>query len=251
MVVSATARLGLLKIAGALALAVPIHVSSQDYQSKYRYVLEAGKGTRVCDHMTQVYNERLASPWDVTLDDASKPLGMILSRYPGSKEFDAIEWREGRYSRGSKDYPMLVSQFDIDNDGRQDDVVKMSFMRSFYPAGRGASGGEDELFVLPAGHLNLKQVVASDAIYARERPGTTSRIGPDLLGLEARQIRPFVFEGRTYLSVYEQLSVFPAKKRRERMWVLLYRSGGKELSLGKWQPVDAERTCRFQMVLRD
>jgi hypothetical protein len=65
----------------------------------------------------------------------------------------------------------------------------------------------------------------------------------------ARSIRPFLFDGKTYLSVYVPWAVTSAKQRREWMWVLQYHGGGRNLGKGKWEPASVDKLCRFRMLV--
>ncbi|HXZ92884.1 MAG TPA: VCBS repeat-containing protein [Burkholderiales bacterium] len=257
----------------ALFLVISVGTAfAEDYRAdlnKYQYKLEIGKGAKVCEHMARLYNTRFKQPWAFTLSNPPGPsfarlpgvatradsyerLGILLSRYPRSGEFDAIDWREGEYlwdaRRPQSMRPALVAVFDINNDGRPDLVVKASFMNSFYPAGGGAAGGNDQLFILPDRKIDADHPLTGEELYDERLTGKAARIEYDLLGFGARLIRPFIFEGTTYLSVYEQFAMFEPKERRERMWVLKYQSGGHNWGKGKWEPLELAKVCRFRMI---
>src|SRR5262245_3898216 len=98
----------------------PVNAGDLD---RYQYVLEKGKEQKVCRHMHQVYTKYFASPWKrpplppatvATGDygpqspyafsrlpgivhDSRMTFEMSYSRLPTSPEFEAIQWREGRF----------------------------------------------------------------------------------------------------------------------------------------------------------
>ena len=242
------------------------HAMADEY-NKYKYRLETGQSTKVCRHMNRVYNRDFRQPWGNPTEipvrtptfprlpgveyDERMARELRYSAFPTNAEFDAIQWREGRYMRdeeGKRLSPLLIADLDIDNDSHQDAVVKRSFMHGFWPGGHGAPGGEDQLFVFDRDQLDLSRSMTPDHFYGRKGERRPARIAYDTLGLSARSIRPFVYDGATYLSVYEQCAVDDPKERRETMWVLKYRGGGEQLARG-WEPVRADRVCRFRMIV--
>lgn len=84
------------------------------------YVLVMSKEDNVCQHMLKIYNEDL------------KKYGGI--KYDEHEEFKAIKWEKKRYFTtypdGKKDYSIMdyrsvvMSRFDINNDGKEEIVVK-------------------------------------------------------------------------------------------------------------------------------
>jgi hypothetical protein len=86
------------------------------------YVLVMSKDDNVCQYMHKLYNEDL------------KKYGEI--KYDKHKEYDAIKWDNKKYYRmrdGKKEYPIqpyesnttvLISRFDINNDGKEETVIK-------------------------------------------------------------------------------------------------------------------------------
>lgn len=236
---------------------------------EYAYRLTVNKDPAACAHMGSVLNSDFKNPWGFTVtqppgpsfpklltveesDEATFRIGILYSHYPRSPEFDAVDWREGRLVLGfpmaSSTAPLIAAVFDIDNDGHDDLVVKAKFMLSFYPAGR-APGGDDELLILPTGSIDLRKAVTRSELTATYQGAAPRRIGSDLLGLNARQIRPFVYQGRVLLMVYDQDNVLEDSTRRESMWVLSYKGGGQKTGRGKWTPLNIERLCRFRMTV--
>lgn len=247
-------------------------------------MLEKSTNDKVCRHMQGVYNRHFAYPFKrpsltarrddpaygpngryafpklpgVTHDNRMT-LDMGFSRFPTSPEFDAIEWKEGRYRLtgmgGSPDHgdqPMLVAEFDIDNDGVLDTVVKDRFMRSYLPGtGGGAPGGEDTLFIFQKGAIDYTRPVVSDMFYTVQE----GKKGPVLIsGLSnsSRLIRPFRFEGINYLSSYQPQWENRYSVSKERIEIARYRSGGEKLGPPKagpesWSPLRLDQVCEFRM----
>jgi hypothetical protein len=244
---------------------VPLEAASGDGDS-YRYLLEDGKQARVCRHMQHVYNEKFRQPWSFQEPrtttppfprlpgveyDERKALDLLSSAFPTSAEFDAVQWKEGRIIRDANrniTTPMLVAEADIDNDGRQDLLVKISFMLSYSPAHRSVPGGNDRLFVLDKNQLALDQSATLMSFYGHIGHPRPALIDDKALDLGARAIRPFVYNGITYLSVYEQLAD-SKDKMNETMWVLRYFGGGGNLGGGNWEPARTDRICRFRMIV--
>jgi len=244
---------------------------------RYRYVLEESKDDKVCRHMEKVYNGYFAFPWKRPMLDREGTYGpnsryafpklpgvthddrmtfdMTYSRLPSTPEFDAIEWKEGRYRfvvrrDDHRDRPMLVAEFDIDNNGRADIVIKPQFILGFYPSRRSWPGGEDAFFVFDKREIDLSQPLTFEMFYegqsGRKKP---ARIG-FAPGAPYRLIRPFVLDGLTYLSAYQQ--DWPddddIAKVREHVDVLRYRGGAENLGKGGWSPLQIDRVCRFRMT---
>lgn len=269
------------RIAGFLEAGMPtlwvaallLLCSTAAVAQSYRYKLEAGKRVPVCEHMAKVYTTSFRDPWDFTLQSPPGPLypplpgtkkmeysaadrfALYLSRYPSSREFEAIHWQIGRYlddspmaSRTHPVSPMLVARFDIDNDGKGDVVAKIQFMYSPEPGGQGAIGGEDWLFVLDESQFPWGRPLKSSELFNRPGYARPSLIANLTLHMSAREIRPFIYDGQTYLSVYEAENYFDEKQRKEQMWVMKYRGGGENLGGGHWQPLKVDRVCRFHMT---
>lgn len=91
------------------------------------YVLVMSKEDNVCQHMLKLYNEDLRKYGEV--------------RYDEHEEFKAIKWEEKKYYTtypdGKKHYmdngSVLMSRFDINNDGKEEIVLKFTqfFKREF------------------------------------------------------------------------------------------------------------------------
>lgn len=162
------------------------------FDINYRYELTDGKKLEVCSHMLGVYNKHFRKPWDVTAqkkDDAEEFWETRYSKYPTSPEFDAIQWTTHRYKHNSASNTALYSEFDIDNDGVQDLVVRVGFFR-------GSPGSWDYIWVFSKGTVDLSQF--------RTHADFVQRIAPKRkasLGYPAHE-RPFIYRGRTYIHGY-------------------------------------------------
>ncbi|MGH8654680.1 MAG: hypothetical protein ACREYE_22065 [Gammaproteobacteria bacterium] len=180
---------------------------------------------------------------------------MRYSKLPTSPEFDAIEWREGRFllqddrPQDITTQPMLMAEFDIDNDGNIDTVIKKSFMFDYTTWGGwdGRDGGADDMVIYPKGEYDFTGEVTLHTL----NHGQPGRAKPRIV--EGLSLRPFILEGVTYLSEYRQ--VWPTQGARhqqypteENMYVLKYRGGGQNLGGGKYTDVDMESICRFRMI---
>lgn len=199
---------------------------------RYRYRLEDGAQNEVCRHMTQVFNERFKTPWNkgwLRLEPVPKILGtpydqvferlpgveynkrfvfdMLLSKYPTSPEFDAVKWRETLVQWDNLTAPALIAQFDIDNDGQMDWVVKASFMTKMTTReGTGQSdGGKDHLEIFSSDGFEPVVPVPSKHLLQGQKPDRPHRsIDEDISdGLDTTQLRLFLFGGKTYLSAYQ------------------------------------------------
>ncbi len=255
---------------------------------RYRYVLEQNKDDKVCHHMEKVYNKYIRYPWKrpslTTLSDdpAYGPNGryafpklpgvthdnrmtsdMGYSRLPTSPEFEAIKWHDGRYrfaSRPDHDRPMLVAEFDIDNDGQTDIVIKSQFMLGFEPSHGSAPGGEDTLFVFEKSAIDLNHSLTYE-MFVKGRVDKKKKPAMIPGAYSRRLIRPFLLNGVVYLSTYEQvweggefrdLGTRFTRLESEYMNVLRYYGGGENLGPGNWSPLQLDHVCRFRMrVVKD
>lgn len=242
---------------------------------RYRYSLVRGAEREVCVHLQKVLLKNFSFPWRrpalarlVESDsnygqgsvfsfpkvpgvdhDTKATLLMSYSRYPTSPEFDAVDWREGRITgmpgEASGLHPVLVADIDIDNDGLKETVLKTAFMLQYY-SGNG-SGGEDVLYVLPQRSAPLAHPISwHEVISAGDQ---SNRIALIALSEDVpfRLIRPFVYEGTTYLMGYEQ--AYNGGNQLERFHVVKYRGGGYEQATKTRTRVKLERVCLFRMIV--
>jgi hypothetical protein len=185
---------------------------------------------------------------------------MIYSKFPTSPEFEAIYWREGRlWIEGGKPEdislePMLVADFDIDNDGEVEAVFKVSFMSEFVTEGfsNPYSADYDQLELFPKGGIQLKGIPNRGEVVHGQINGPKPNL---ILG---RQLRPFILDGVTYISIYEP--VWPADKlerlptgdslvpAQEYLNIKKYRGGGQFVNFGKYTELDLQPICRMSMI---
>lgn len=147
---------------------------------------------------------------------------MRYSKLPTSPEFEAIKWREGRRISPpvlseadckqennrdsvlckSQESPFLVAEFDINNDGRDEQVVKTSFMSDW------AYGNTpiDGLQILKKKKIDFSRQLPPSMKFGHI-PLTHRGKGGELEIIDSwRHIRPFVLFGKTYLYFQDDIS---------------------------------------------
>ncbi len=246
----------------------------------YVFKLEVNNNDKVCKHMQDVYNQYFSRPFAASTDPVDYADGgrFALPLLPGvqrdprlsikarrslqpiSPEFDMVRWQEGRYrhiymDQDRGDQEMLVARFDIDNDGAVETIIKNSFMEGYLPSRNSMLGGEDSLFIFRAGELDIGVPIQLKTFYegqdGHQRP---AQIGGYGYPFPYRSIRPFIYEGVSYLSVYSQSWLEEdagdpyLMPDEEYMQVLEYRSGGDNLGKGKWSPLKIDTICQFRMT---
>lgn len=265
---------------------------------RYRYQLEDGAHNEVCRHMTQVFNTRFKTPWDkgklgsepipkihgTPYDQVFERMpgveykkdfvySMLLSKYPTSTEFEAVKWRETRVKPESNsivsEYPALITQLDIDNDGQLDWVVKHLFMdkiTTFEGWGQ-AWGGNDHLLIFPLNGFESVVPIPIETLIPLKNPSKAPRSVDERISesLDASQLRPFIFKNKTYLSAYQVFWKFtenaghtlprpPYKEYpdREYMNIFAVLPGGfrKEGFESVTLPVNTEMLCRISMHMQ-
>lgn len=261
------------------------------FDSVYRYKLEMSKDDKVCRHMEKVYKEKFRSPWMYRADVWSDPdrakkvftrlpsvefnadLAQLMSqaKFPSSPEFEAINWREGRYKStvSSKEVtlPVLVADFDIDNDGTLDTVLHGTFYTPKHPS-------HDAFSIYPEGALDLMVFEDSwlppstDAQIQKTR--TLYRSVETLTDETWNSLRPFILDGVTYLSAtgyepprnsffkhgqtfkdHKALSKYIEKTRAKfprYMAVMKYIKGSRDREGRDQPPLEFETICRFRMT---
>lgn len=254
------------------ALLWPCGYSLADYDDVYQYDLRESRDVRVCEHMLNVYNMKFRIPFpSVIPDDDRRNQGypftrlngveydrravmqMRFSKWPISPEFEAIQWHEGRMLYpvpNDQLEPILVTELDINNDGRPETVLKTSFMLSFSYAHGSVPGGEDALWVFEQGALDLTKSLSVKNLFERntrnKKPARIEHPG-------YRIIRPFILYRKTYLSIYEQdwdpdsKGLAITNGLREYMRIVLYTEGREILPGGDWSPLKVDEVCRFRM----
>lgn len=263
----------------------------------YRYRLEQGAEKEVCQHMTQVFNSRFKTPWDKgTLDSAPVPkiqgvpydqvfermpgveynkrfvFDMLLSKYPTSPEFEAVKWLETRVTWDNSEYPALIVQLDIDNDGRLDWIVKSPFMHRMttWEGWQQGFGGRDDLELYAQEDFDSSVLVRSSKVANHGEKPVNPRRNIDAQvtdGLDTSQLRPFVFKDKTYLSAYQvfwpnlelskkagqSVQAKPDKlyPDREYMNILAALPGGvKKYEYSPLVTSNTETVCRIRMIMQ-
>jgi hypothetical protein len=252
------------------------HVTAGELE-QYRYVLDTSADTKVCSHMQRVYNSNFRYPWKRPFltkrvddpeyganspysfpklpgvaHDALAAFAMSFSRKPSSPEFEAIEWREGRidYGQPAGDGPALVAEFDIDNDGKQELVIKSGFVRTY--ESDGGRGGWDYVYVLWSRRMqDLPNPIPLSTASGRTGQATlaSGRTGQATLTLSPefpyRFIRPFRLDGTTYIATYGE--TYKNKRMTEFVDILKYLGGGHFVKIGERSPIQVSRVCRLRM----
>jgi hypothetical protein len=220
----------------------------------YKYKLVFGSDQRVCEYMEGVYNKNF-SRWDfsnyfnkrfdfpsMTQEERFR-FKTRYSFYPTSPEFDAVNWQIREYMSGTKRVrPILLTHLDIDNNGTKEIVIKRQHF----------DGGPDsfeELLVYNKGQFDL-DTVPSARVLSQGQPGKEKPrvIGWSNMGI----IRPFIFDGQTFLSIYAYYVPPPPNKAEPGipphwMWVKKYRGGGKVWP-GEETPLLLDDICKFEMI---
>jgi hypothetical protein len=243
----------------------------------YRYKLDENNNDRVCRHMSEVYNRFFKKPFSTTIDEAEYEKGggnlptllpgaqndwrsfinMRFSFLPSSPEFDAIKWREGKIKRPSHgehvvpNVPFIAADMDISNDGQLETVTKNEFMGCYIPDPRCSDGIADVLFIFRKGDIDLQKGPIEWDTFFKGQGGKAP-----LAVIYGRQstcalVRPFIYEGITYLSCYHQEWVKDFMDYRnstpDREYTDILKYQGVEKLPGGRQPIKAETVCRFRM----
>ena len=264
---------------------------------RYRYRLETGAQNEVCRHMTQVFNTRFKTPWDkgwlkpeLIPKIQGRPYdqvfarmpgveynkdfvwSMLLSKYPTSPEFNAVKWQETRgrltTTSSSSDFPILAARLDIDNDGSLDWVVKSSFMEKMTTwEGMGQAWGlNDALSIFTLNDFAPALPIPSKSLILNDDPSKAPRRLDSYIsdGLTTYQMRPFIFNGKTYFSAYQALWKYtknaghmllaPPYKlypNQEHMNILAVLPGGfKRLDVDLVVNANTETVCRIRMIMQ-
>jgi hypothetical protein len=176
--------------------------------------------------------------------DPKAALVMSYSRQPTSAEFEAIDWREGRieYGQPAGLGTALVAEFDIDNDGQSELVIKSAFVRTY--ESDGGRGGWDYIYVLRSLRMqDLPNPMTRDIV--RTRGSSDPELITSSPGFPYRFVRPFRHEGSTFLAAFDRIE--SAKGASEHVDILRYLGGGKLVKVGERSAIRVERVCRLRM----
>lgn len=210
----------------------------------YRYELELNKNDKVCKHMKEVFDFSFARPFDlngISEKQQRDELFPIYSHYPSSKEFDAVVWRNPtliEVSHDGKQFPLPapMAEFDIDNDGENEIVIKRPWFN-------GERDSTETILIFKKDEIDPKQITKWSELVGR--PGKRPRV----IGNGERIIRPFIFDGMSYLAMYEATGR-GAFWGRQTMWVRQYKGGGRVIPPEE-TPLQIEDVCKFNMVRFD
>lgn len=177
------------------------------------YTVVMGKAAAVCQHMLNLFNEDM------------KNFGEL--KYDQHEEFTAIEWTLAKESYCSRDQ---LAQFDIDNDGHEDIVLKDESCIRGHPS--------DSLFLYAEGK-NAPQPpphFTFDASVAKQASGVIGQFPHGTYDLrKLRKFRegtaefyyyigfpfkmhPFIYENRRYISIDNPFQ--PPRERKRRFTVI-------------------------------
>jgi hypothetical protein len=278
---------------GLFALGFP-HLSQGNGSDRvYHYELELSEDNMVCPHMLAVYNAEFREPWKArdwrkkligTPDDPEweineefGPSGiyafpklpgvehdpaltyeMRFSKLPSSPEFEAIEWREGRYQLEMKELnniklePMLVAEFDIDNNGIAEIVIKTAFMHEYTTWGGWSSGegGSDYIYVINKSEFVLDGIPTLKDIAQGQIDHAPPRY------MVERQLRPFIIDGVAYVSQFEdiwpEVEGMSSQHRqypiREYIHILQYHSTERTIGNNQSTALNMKPICRLRMI---
>jgi hypothetical protein len=244
----------------------------------YSYKLVDSQDKPLCTHMTKVFNKDFKAPWNIGYLGLNpnpvtkgKPLnqvferlpgveynerftfGMIYSKYPITPEFEAIHWREGRYCSRSGNLecdtmrPMLMAQFDIDNDGKQDWILKKSFMKDIL-SWESQHGLGDVLVIFQGDQFDPSLPIESKELWYGQKGNGPSRYLKDAL------LRPFVFESNAYIAAYQYKLVKKHKSDAfllpsdEHMNILRVTKGSYHYGLETALRATTDSVCTIRMI---
>jgi hypothetical protein len=274
--------------AGTILCAFVVTAFGTEADPTYEFHLTDNHQPELCSHMEAVFNRNFQHMWrdpslTPTLDavfssnseyaftllpgtphDTRMTVTLRYSKIPSSPEFDAIQWREGHSVVGggtgaatdnNNSYlsPYLVAYVDIDNDGILDTVVKASFSRGYaWMFSRGSvEAGTGEML------LTYRNAKVDESMPLSELLRGPERLGKPLY-IDGSVLRPFIYQGRTYVASYQQgFGETPTKRSlanlkrgvppHERMFVSAYSFKADVDTTGT--PQWTENTlCAFDMI---
>ncbi|OIR07702.1 hypothetical protein GALL_99840 [mine drainage metagenome] len=270
---SGTCLLGFL----ILCLTYPIQGTTGEFDT-YRYKLEQNNNDKVCSHMAGVFSKYFKKPFNTINDEAEyvkdggiqPPLlpgakndlrsfvTMSFSFQPTSPEFDAIKWRVGKQIQPGSgqnhdvypNIPFIAADIDINNDGQIKTFIKHGFMSCYLGYG-GACNSGDSWSIFRKGDIDLMQGPIEWDVPIQGQNGHPP-LAVILENLACNIVRPFIYDGVTYLSCYNRKlnSVRDYRKgtpHREYTDVLKYQ-GIEKLPDGRTL-LKAETVCRFRMIV--
>lgn len=254
------------------------------HEERYKYALEQSNEDPVCKHMTGVFNARFEKPWDrghadshpdatvfgIPYDkmfermpgvahDSHYTFDMMLSKFPMSKEFEALTWREGRLTHSDISFvsPILVTRWTPPNgSGEPLWIFKSTFIRRMttHQGWEQNDGGFDTLDFIRTPDFQLTTPIDSRIFHHQAwQVGVSVSLGRET----ARQLRPFVFRDHLYIAAYQPVwpDDLPASFKETRLYpdeefmnILRLLPGsipGKYVDIARTEVV-----CRIRMLMK-
>ncbi|GBL46329.1 hypothetical protein SFMTTN_2142 [Sulfuriferula multivorans] len=245
----------------------------------YRYKLEENNNDKVCTHMEDVFSKYFKKPFstisdeDVYVkdggvlppllpgakDDLHSFVTMLHSFQPTSPEFDAIKWKVGKLitrtagELDTQNTPFIAADMGLNNDGQIETFIKFGFMTcyNFYSGGCRPT---DSWSVFHKGDIDLLNGPINWDMPIQGQNGHRP-LAVMLEDYDCRVIRPFIYDGVTYLSCYSQNwgkngpDINRSTPDREYTEVLKYQ-GVEKLPFPDGRTLlKAKTVCRFRMTV--
>jgi hypothetical protein len=221
----------------------------------YRFELVESKNDAVCKQMGDVYNGRFSRMFDdrgFSDKERLKNRTKLLMSYPASPEYEAIEWQYPEIfvykDKDEKPYALAVAKIDIDNDGTNEIVIREG--GTFY----GPKSPLETFYIYGQGEFDSSKITTSWELAQGQDPEHPPRIVS-----RGHYLRPFIFNGDTYLSnysvVFDEVSGeyinTCAPPPQQRMLVSKYIQGtaGRNYKYKiEESPMVFEEVCEFNMI---
>ncbi len=259
-------------------LIYPIQGMTGEFDT-YRYKLEENNNDKVCSHMESVFSKYFKKPFSTindedeyvkgggvlppllpgAKDDLRSFVKMSFSFQPTSPEFDAIKWKVGKLITpthgepgGVPNDPFIAADIDLNNDGQTKIVIKNEFMTcyNFYSADCSPA---DSWSVFRKGDIDVMKGPIEWDVPIQGQDGHPPLAYIYGRSSECRIVRPFIYDGVTYLSCYSQdwgINGPDINRRtpdKEYTNILKYQ-GVEKLPLPDGRTLlKAETVCRFRM----
>jgi hypothetical protein len=236
----------------------------------YHYQLTKNNDPDVCQHMYYVYSNNFKYPFRTSGEvadyspggkfalpllpgvkaDGLKSMNMMYSLQPSSPEFDAIKWHEGH---DEYDAAIMVTDVDINNDGKLERVIKHGFMGSYYDS---KHPNDDDIVIFTKNAFDsIKRRVTLEDIFKVADPNGFPAVlaGWPINSVHYRILRPFIYKNTIYLSGYgiRGWSKKLGWPLGEHVDIVKYVNGGGYIGKHKYTPIYApiklDLICAFNM----